>query len=407
MGTCEWSGEVVMDDPPTGILSGTFKANATMAGCLLDLSGGTMYKNALLTDGAYDVTLRNGILHPSNDGWMFHVYGTGALILDSDAAMTNNLPFVKNGDGRLEIHGALGTQKPFILHRGTVAVGHSDSLGMTGGTWNSGDPDWQRESDEASIVRVQGDATLEALADGLDIHRDIWLGDGNQKRTLTLTVDIPADMTLTLSGKIIDYGGIRKTGEGTLVLAGTASTYFGGTEFAEGTVSVSSMKALGHSSCQPKRFSGGVLQITGMDCDTMDSVYVDNWGAFDGGFDIDGKNNTFTIGSPVTVKALGAFITAGAGMLALEGGITLGAGTTLRVVGGAAGNGGILVDTLDLSQATLEVVAGKDVNEVTIATVAGNYTPSANVKLPAGFALKYRNGKVVAKKDGGTLILVR
>jgi len=409
--TFVWSGEMVMGHPrwdrPTG---GSLKADATEEECILDLNGGIMRLNALLTEGTNNVTVKNGILEcvDVNDGWRFWVYGPGSLTLEADVAFTNTVTtdlknpstfgntsvVMKNGGGLMRILGRVETDKPFVINRGSVAIGHNDSLGVLPATRSLNNE-----------ILVYGDATITPLTDGLDVARNIFF---NHRRTLT--VDVPADMTLTLSGVISNTIGrvfLCKVGEGTLVLSGAANAHEGGVDLRAGTLSIGSLLQLGHREFAETRFNGGVLRITGTDCTTIDTAYVGNWGSFDGGFDIDEKDNAFTIGSPITVKALGAFTATGQGTLVLEGGIAFGAGTTLRVVGNAEGNGGIVVDELDLGAATLEVVAGKDVNEVTIATVAGNYMPSANVKLPAGFALKNRGGKVTAEKDNGSLILVR
>jgi len=388
-----WSGTVIMDTPISQDMHDCFKADATEEECVLDLGGDAMRVNRILTDGDFGTTVRNGAFNPGGNfiARSFCVYGKGVLTLEADVVITNEIPILKVGPGCLRILGPIGYRQSFVINGGSVAVGHDDALGLLPATRSL-----------THEIRVQCDATLTATADNLDVKRNIYFDFDR-----TLTVDVPADKTLTLSGVINNLGGIVKVGAGTLVLANAGNTYFDGTELRAGTVSVSSLKALGHPTCHGLHFGGGVLRITGMDCKTIDSVYVNNWGSFDGGFDIDEAGHTFTIGSPVTVKALGAFITAGAGMLALEDGITLGVGTTLRVIGNVEGNGGIAVGDLDLSKATLEVVVtDKSVIEVAIATT-GNYTPPASVTLPPGFALKYRHGKLTAQKDGGSLILVR
>ncbi|MCL1857032.1 MAG: autotransporter-associated beta strand repeat-containing protein, partial [Kiritimatiellaeota bacterium] len=401
-GNFAWSGEMVMDDPiwgrPPG---GAYKANATEEECVLDLNGKTAHVSGLLTDGAYDVTVKNGTLYDAvvqNNLIPLYlwVYGTGTLTLESDVEVTNNNgPFMKNGPGLLRVLGALDSDKPFVMNKGTVEVGHADSLGRI--------PPTRSQNGE---IRIQGDVTLRPLADALDVGRNIWFED-----TRTLAVDVPEGMTLTLSGEISnDYWHVLvelcKEGDGTLVLAGAQNTYAGTTTLKAGALSIDSLAQLGHPEFSGTHFAGGVLQVTGLACDTIDSVYVDNWGEFDGGFDIVEEGNAFTVGSAVTVKMGGVFAKAGEGTLVMEGGLTIGA-ETLRVVGGALGNGGIVVEALDLSTATLEVVAGKDVSVVDIATVAGAYDAPANVSLPPGFALKYRGGHLTASRSGGTVLLVR
>jgi len=81
-----------------------------------------------------------------------------------------------------------------------------------------------------------------------------------------------------------------------------------------------------------------------------------------------------------------------------------------RGIAGASGNGGIVADALDLSAAKLEVeVTDKGVTQVDIATVlnSSNYTPSSDITLPNGFTLRYLNGKLSARKQSGTTIIVR
>ncbi|MCL1857031.1 MAG: hypothetical protein FWF84_05265, partial [Kiritimatiellaeota bacterium] len=327
----KWSGLVELEEVG-GDIGDTFKVEALEEDCILDLNGRGMRVNNMLVEGDYDTTIKNGILyhHSGYDAGRFFIYGDGTLTLGPDLTVSSERPFVKTGSGTLRILGSLGLNQLLNFNNGKIEIGHSESLGLVPASRSLN-----------AEIRIQGDVTIAALSDNLDIGRNIWF---DYERTLTM--DVQEGMTLTLSGIINGTegsGGIRKVGGGTLVLANEENTYAYGTELLEGTLSVGSMKALGHPSLQGLTFSGGVLQITGMECDTIDTVYVDNWGAFDGGFDIVEAGNAFVIGSPVTVKAGGVFAKAGEGTLVMEGGLTVGAGT-LRVVGSAEhqlGNGGI------------------------------------------------------------------
>ncbi|UWF60422.1 beta strand repeat-containing protein [Brucella sp. 2716] len=142
----------------------------------------------------------------------------------------------------------------------------------------------------------------------------------------------------TLDSLITGSGGVRQSGQGTLVLTNTGNTYSGGTELNAGIISVASDNALGDPN-SALTFNNGTLQVTGTSMTSMARPVI--WGSAGGGFDIADAANTFDVTQDLSDG--GALRKSGAGTLVLTGTNTYIDGTTINEgtlqIGNGAANG--------------------------------------------------------------------
>ena len=153
---------------------------------------------------------------------------------------------------------------------------------------------------------------------------------------------------VTMSGQIINTGGLTKAGLGTLVLSG-ANTYTGGTTSNAGTVSVSADNNLGDAS-GGLTFNGGTLQTT--------STFVSNravtLNAAGGTFNIDTSTG---LGLNGVISGPGGLTKTGGGILLLGGINTYTGGTTIN--GGSLQLGSDLVTASIVGTVTNECRPGR------------------------------------------------
>ncbi|MFM8984828.1 MAG: beta strand repeat-containing protein [Planctomycetia bacterium] len=150
------------------------------------------------------------------------------------------------------------------------------------------------------------------------------------------TITTNGTATLTVGGPIgngsyadLPTTGVIKSGSGVLVLSGN-NTYTGGTEFAEGVLSVTSDANLGASSA-PLVFNGGALRIAGTSLASLStnrpvSAVVDQpfW------FDVADASHTFTVGQNLAQQGGAGLTKTGLGVLSLTGTSTFTARTQVR-----------------------------------------------------------------------------
>ncbi len=218
--------------------SGTVISSGTLiAGSDTAFGTGVVNVNASATIGYLDgVTINNLIALPP--------FGAVTLNLDVDSgtatqagrigAVDPTQSIVKTGAGTLLLPNANPELLGMIsITEGTLAIGSSGSLGDISG--------YPVGTVTLGTVYLNG-GTLQAAAEGLTVANDFsLLGVGGAIDT--------NGYTLTISGDIGDTGffgsgPLTKTGEGTLVLAGTG-TYTHETIIEQGTVQIGSGTALG------------------------------------------------------------------------------------------------------------------------------------------------------------------
>jgi fibronectin-binding autotransporter adhesin len=237
------------------------------------------------------------------------------------------------------------------------------------GTWNSTLTNWTsgpgfaiNDSWQSGIAvfggHFGGTVTVEGTQSfaGLRFESDFYTleaGAGGQLSAAAgATIDVASNISATLNLPLLSGDGLRKTGDGTLILRGTNS-YSGDTSVTGGLINFAD---LGVFSTGRIVLDGGGLQWA--EGNTTDiSSRLDPIGASGGIFDT-GQNDV-TLAGPISGS--GGITKAGAGTLTLTGANTYAGGTTLAGgrlsiasldalgSGGLTFNGGILQTTADLT----------------------------------------------------------
>ncbi|SHH63811.1 outer membrane autotransporter barrel domain-containing protein [Pollutimonas bauzanensis] len=242
------------------------------------ISGGSGYFQGAaieFTGGVNSLEIRgnNGILHGTT-GIVNANTGTNTLILGGDASNAsfntgyigiNNVyqgfsKYQKTGSGTWNLGGEpednIFTMIPttstpataWTISEGTLAIRSDASLGAASG--NNTDLTF-----DGGTLKILAPALgfVAMPATNITMERNIALASGSG------TIDIPhSDDQLTLNGAIAGPGGLTKTGDGTLTLAGTNNTYQGGTTVGKGLVQVASAGA-GSLGSGPVAVAGGTL----------------------------------------------------------------------------------------------------------------------------------------------------
>ena len=205
--------------------------------------------------------------------------------------------FTKTGSGTLTLSGTNSYTGGTTLAQGVLSISQDNNLGGAAGN-----------------ITASG-GTLQTTS-SFSSNRGISITGSN-----TAFIDPDAGATLTLNGVISGpAGSLAMTGAGMLVLTGT-NTYSGTTIISNGTLSISTLSNLGHSSNLTFSGSGGTIQFA----------------------------NTFGSFIPVTLNANGTFDTQGNSVTdaqSINGGGRLtitGAGGLLILSGSNSYSGGTLV----------------------------------------------------------------
>jgi autotransporter-associated beta strand protein len=243
-------------------------------------------------------------------------------------------------------------------------------------------------------LTLNGDVKMRSVA-GADVK--LGANSAGQQLMLSLTAgghtfDIAGDNTLSVVNAITGAGGLKKTGEGDLYLAGF-NGYTGGTEIAGGTVYATNASGSATGSGAVSIASGAVLSIGAGQSPSTGAVSGDiaNDGAvfFARGNELTHAGRITGSGS-VTQTGSGNLILTGANTY--EGGTTIGSGTltvgadnTLPVAGGV-----FVENAATLSVAHNQTVAGlAGTGSVVIAqdrrlTYASTFDPGQGADAPAG-----------------------
>jgi outer membrane autotransporter protein len=272
-------------------------------------------------------------------------------------------------------------------------------------------------------LSVTSDAALTGLGFGqfVDFNGGTLQAGGafSTARTISLlaaggTIDTNG-FNVTVSGQIINSGGLTKAGLGTLVLSG-ANTYAGGTTVTGGLINFAAANNFGSGLIT---LNGGGLQwATGNTTDISSKLAA--LGAGGGTFDTNGNNVTLASG----ISGIGGLTKAGAGTLALTGNNSYSGGTTVTggLVNFAAlnnfGTGTVALNgggvqwasgtTTDISSRLTALGASGGIfdtngNNVTLAsaiTGSGGLTKQGTGTLTLTAANSYSGGTTVS---GGTL----
>ncbi|MCX2698334.1 beta strand repeat-containing protein [Ochrobactrum chromiisoli] len=406
--TNSFSGKVTGAGSLTKTGDGTLVLSSTAS----DYTGGTQIDGGIVsvsadrnlgaTTGALGFNGGTLLLTDSFDNSRAVTLGANGGTIQTTAAKTNSFSgkvtgagsLTKTGDGTLVLSSTAsdytgGTQ----IDGGVVSVSADRNLGATTGA-----------------LGFNGGTLL--LTDSFDNSRAVTLGTNGG------TIQTTAAKTNSFSGKVTGTGKLTKTGDGTLVLAGTASDYTGGTQINGGVVSVSADRNLG-AATGALGFNGGTLLLT----DSFDNSRAVTLGTNGGTIQTTAaKTNTFS----GTVTGTGKLTKTGDGTLVLagtasdytggtqiDGGVvSVSADRNLGATTGALGfNGGtlLLTDSFDNSRAvtlgtnggTIQTTAAKTNTFSGTVTGTGKLTKTGDGTLVlAGTASDYTGGTQI---NGGVV----
>jgi len=328
--------------------------------------------------------------------------GTGSTLnwtsqSQSTAAGNEGAGVIKNGTGVLNWGAGPGTNARydggFTLNAGTVIVSSTNSFGTAVLTVNGG--------------TIQASGTTTYNGSSMVIGGDFgFTGTGNQiyqmpisigGTTRTITDNITSG-SRTLSGVVTGTGAaglvIAGTGAAPVVLSNTANNFAGGVAINGSTLSISDPGNIGSGNIT---FGGGILQVTGATLTTVDSR-IANPSTFNGGFDVDSANPTFTVG--LALGGSGSITKNGTGTLQLTNTNTYSGTTTINKgtlqLGSSASiatSQKITVGTSSFTATTLDASAlpGLTIATQTLAgnngSILGNTTLSATSSFLEDFAV--------------------
>jgi autotransporter-associated beta strand protein len=266
----------------------TAAATVTLGGTLTLNSGG------LLVAGSGATAITGGTLEgASGADLVVHQYSTGDLTISSTLANNGSATaLTKSGPGRLILAGTDNMTGKNYLNGGTVSVNSlaelaGGSLVMNNGTLSYTGPG---ETSSRSVV-------LAGVGGTFDI-------EGSATVTQTTPIVSSGGATQTLNGNALnlgDWGGLTKTGSGTLVLAAN-NIYNGPTVVSNGVLSVNGTNSLTGTSGLTNYSGGGNFTVyggtlggTGMISGPVD---IKNGGTISPGDSI----GTLTLGSGLTLE---------------------------------------------------------------------------------------------------------
>lgn len=271
---------------------------------------------------------------------------TGSLASDGTSTTTK---FGKAGAGSLVLAGASGNTYAgqIQIGDGAVVAGTSTALGTNTSTVNRG-IDLGLNIGDAS----QANNVALRASNGVTVAQSVYVAPntGNALRTIglagagaatfsnqfyldgTLTVDGGANATdlVTISGSMVNTGGLNKIGSGTVILSG-ANTYSGQTTVSNGVLLLTNGSALSDA---------GVLQLDNTSGASATVAQSETIGSLRGGGATGGSLNissgaTLTVAEATTqnyagaIGGSGAFAKSGAGQINLSGANTYGGLTTI------------------------------------------------------------------------------
>ena len=254
------SGSVILAVNDTGLKSTT----------TLTLGDATANSNGVLKLDGYTQTLAG--LVTAGTGQTNRVVGGNATlstltlnnsganpfsgILGGPGTNENNLTLVKTGAGVLTLSGTSTYTGGTSINAGTIAVGAAANLGATSGNLSIG----------AGVLQVTATHSSSRIVNLTDA---------------TSAVSVDNGFTFTDSGNITGTGALNLTGNGTMVVSGAASTYSGGTNIRNGTLTLGANNALSTTNTAVALGSGtvsGKLALNGFN-QTLTSLTMNGTGA--------------------------------------------------------------------------------------------------------------------------------
>lgn len=264
-------------------------ATVTLGGTLTLNSGG------LLVTGSGATAITGGTLEGgSGADLIVHQYSTGDLTISSTLADNGSATaLTKSGPGRLIITGTDNMTGNNYLNGGTISVNALAELAGGSLVMNNGTLSYtgSGETSTRSVVLASGGGTFDI--------------EGSATVTQTTPIISGGGATHTLNGvtfNLGDWGGLTKTGSGTLALAAN-NIYNGPTVVSNGVLSVNGTNSLTGTSGGTNYSGGGSFTVyggtlggTGMISGPVD---IKNGGTLSPGNSI----GTLTLGSSLTLES--------------------------------------------------------------------------------------------------------
>ena len=350
------------------LLGGTISItnNNSLGSGILELGG--LGTQAILSVGTNTTRSQNLLIQNASTNSVINVAAGSAFTvtgsLTQDGALANTTKFGKSGAGTLILAGASGN-----TYNGQIQIGESTIIAGTASALGVNSSTTQRGIDlGVNITDVSQTNNVALLAsNGVTVGQSVYVAPNTNSALRTiglsgtgsatfnnefymdgiLTVDAgsSASDSVTISGNILNTGGISKTNAGILVLSGSGNTFSGGVTLGQGTLRVGNNSALG--------------------------------------------TGAFTINS-------GTFASDGAAARTITNGVTMGGNATL---GDATGTGALTLSNVNLAQATRTLTVG---NNTTIAGVISNGGATAAGLTKAGSGTLTLSG--ANTYSGGTLV---
>ncbi|WP_313516544.1 autotransporter-associated beta strand repeat-containing protein [Pseudomonas sp.] len=213
------AGRLIKSGNASLILNGDnrFTGGTELNAGTLILGSNTALGNGTLSTAAGTTLESNKLVRIVNQiglGGLLTISGNNELILAGQLAGSGGL--LKTGSGSLTLESANTYQGDTELNAGTLVLGDDSALGSTG------------------VLRVSGAGTLQSTRD-VNLANAIDLG---------ALLSLSGDHAITLNGIVSGSGGLRSTGNGSLIL-NAANTYSGGTELNDGALILGNAQALG------------------------------------------------------------------------------------------------------------------------------------------------------------------
>lgn len=203
----------------TGGLTVNLAGTATLASGGLLVTAGTGTAAASLTGGTLTSGVNEFILTQANNAATFTL---NSVLADGAAAAS----LTKAGSGTLRLTGANTFTGGVTIAAGTLAIQSDAALGAVPAV-------------AQTALTLAGGTLASSVNATLATNRNVAL-------VADSAISVGAAANLTVNGAVSGQGGLTKTGNGTLTLAG-ASTAAGATRVAAGTLALANANALGAS----------------------------------------------------------------------------------------------------------------------------------------------------------------
>ncbi len=374
--------------------TGTFELGRAANTSTLQVNDTTTRTNAFAIADASTA----GVVNVTNG----KVFTINANLSNTNGGTTATTKFGKAGAGTLVLSGTASTYAGQIqIGDGTVVLANSSALGTNASTANRGIDLGLNVGD---VVQANNVAVL--ASNGVTVSNSIYVAantssarrtiglDGSGSATFnneiyldgTLTADAGAvGNHLTISGGLVNTGGLNKIGEGTLTLSGN-NTYTGATDISNGVVRIGTASALGATNGGTTVRSGAALQLSNASGFTFaEDLNIRGTGTNNGALQNMAGANTNT--GKVTLAALARINAETGSSLALAG--NLDTGGQLAVFGGG-GNitvSGAITNTGALTK--------DNVGTLTLAT-SNSFTGTTTVASSAKLNLNATGGGALA-----------